>query len=254
MTIRIEREALLTVINTSQSSSINTTKLPTNSHSWNSCNPFIREEDEFVIVDSFPTKQFYSDLVPESTRDDDLASLCTLSTSSVSSCDSSAVERRVTFATQLVTDVWARERTLPQDVSHLYYSAVETQTFRQEYRLEKKLLSELSIDPEAFPANDESLSNLIAATASTKGSSNWRHRISRVCVVYKDRLETFSNPSDAKLNDSFKDTTQPSTSSFSSQLAQRQAQRKNKSTSGNGDVPLDFFDNDSFWSGSLTWY
>ena len=128
MTIRVEREALLTVINTtsSQSSSITSRTRPSTSLSSKPCNPCIRDEDEFVIVD------FYSDFIPGSNGDDDLASLCTLSTSSVSSCDSSSdastVERRVTFASQVVTDVWTRDRTLPEDVSNLYYSALETQT------------------------------------------------------------------------------------------------------------------------------
>ena len=124
MTIRVEREALLTVINTSQSSSIQTRLKATTSLSSKPCNPCIREEDEFVIVDSVPTKEFYNDF-------DDLASLCTLSTSSVSSYDSASdatPERRVTFGTQLVTDVWTRERTLPEDVPSLYYNALETQT------------------------------------------------------------------------------------------------------------------------------
>jgi len=130
MTIRVEREALLTVINTSQSSTRNpaSTTTATTSLSSKPCNPCIRDEDEFVIVDSVPTKEFYSDLIPGSTGDDDLASLCTLSTSSESSCDVSTVERRVTFATQLVSDVWTREKTLPEDVSNLYYSSLETQT------------------------------------------------------------------------------------------------------------------------------
>ena len=126
MTIRVEREALLMVINTSFPSS-------------SSCSQYINDEDEFVIVDSVPTKPlksndfFYSDLIPSSTEDDDLGSLCTLSTtSSVSSYDSSSdistVDRRVSFASQIVTDVWTRERTLPEDVSNLYYSSLETQT------------------------------------------------------------------------------------------------------------------------------
>jgi hypothetical protein len=103
-----------------------------------------------------------------------------------------------------------------------------SQQFRQEYRLEKKLLSELSIDPETFPVDEEDLSNLVAATACTNGAG--RHRISRVCVVYNDKLETFCNPSDS---------IKASTASLCSQ---------------NDDIPSDFFDNDSFWSGSLTWY
>ncbi len=129
MTIRVEREALLTVINTSQSSSINgSLRTTTKSLSSKPCNPCIRDEDEFVIVDSVPTKEFYSDFIRGSTGDDDLASLCTLSTSSTSSSSDASSERRVTFADQLVTDVWTRDRTLPEDVSNLFYSAIETQT------------------------------------------------------------------------------------------------------------------------------
>lgn len=244
MTIRVEREALLTVINTSQSSSIQQQQHPsstTTSLYSKPCNPCIRDEDEFVIVDSVPTKDFYSDFLPGSTGDDDLASLCTLSTSSISSFDeSSSNERRVTFATQLVTDVWTRERTPSKDVSNLYYSAVETQTFRQEYRLEKKLLSELSIDPESFPVDEQDLSNLVAA--STSANHNGRHRISRVCVVYNDKLETFCNPFDSLC---------PSSSS-SSMTASFGSQHEEKNNNDN--IPSDFFDNDSFWSGSLTWY
>mmetsp|Transcript_22005 Transcript_22005/g.48775 ORF Transcript_22005/g.48775 Transcript_22005/m.48775 type:complete len:246 (-) Transcript_22005:719-1456(-) len=245
MTIRVEREALLTVISTSASSLIETT---TTSLYPKSCKPCIRDEDEFVIVDSVPTKHLYSDLILGSTEDDDLASLCTLSTSSVSTCDDSSdistVERKVSFARQVVSEVRTRPRTPPEDISNLYYSGAETQTFRQEYRLEKKLLSELSIDPQSFPGDDEDLSNLVAATTSSasNGSSNGRHRISRVCVVYKDKLETFCNPADVQLN---KVATQQPTAAFSSQRA---------SGGESGDIPSDFFDNDSFWSGSLTWY
>ncbi len=107
-----------------------------------------------------------------------------------------------------------------------------SQQFRQEYRLEKKLLSELSIDPETFPVDEEDLSNLVAATACTNGAG--RHRISRVCVVYNDKLETFCNPSDS---------TRALSPSFG-----------NQSGESGDDIPADFFDNDSFWSGSLTWY
>jgi hypothetical protein len=112
--------------------------------------------------------------------------------------------------------------------------------FRQEYRLEKKLLSELSIDPKTFPADEEDLSSLVAATTST--NTNGRHWISRVCIVYNDKLETFSNPGDFQS----KASTQPLTASFRNQ-------HDDRSKSGD-DIPSDFFDNDSFWSGSLTWY
>lgn len=244
MTIRIEREALLRVISTSPS----TTATPFAS---SSCNPCIRDEDEFVIVDSIPMKPlegndfFYRAL----TEDDDQASLCTLSTSSVSSydssCDISTVGRRVSFASQLVTDVWTREKTLPEDISNLYYSSQQTQTFRQEYRLERKVLNELSMS-ESFPVDDEELSNLmVATTSSTSSSSNSsRHHISRVVVLHNDKLETFFNPSDSHLLPE-KDQIQPLTT-YSLQA--------NSSSSKGDSSSSDFFDNDSFWSGSLTWY
>jgi len=87
--------------------------------------------------------------------------------------------------------------------------------------------------------DDEDLSNLVAAT--TCASNSGRHRISRVCVVYNDKLETFCNPADFESNGA----TQKLATPFSTQ---------NSNCTKNGDIPSDFFDNDSFWSGSLTWY
>ena len=96
--------------------------------------------------------------------------------------------------------------------------------FRQEYRLERKLLTELSVDPDSFPVDNEDLSQFVAATSSC--SSNSRHRISRVVVLHNEKLETFFNPNPLE-------TVSPVTPEPS------------------GD---DFFDNDSFWSGQITWY
>lgn len=243
MTIRVEREALLRVIS----------RAPSAPSSTSSSSLLIKpSDDEFVIVE-IPNKPFkgddffYDDSIPEST-DDDQASLCTVSTdsgSSYSSSTSSTERPRVSFAPDLVTDVWTREKTLPEDVSLLYYSSLETQTFRQEYRLERKVLNELSIDPETFPVNDEELSSLVAATTTpphlSTSCGNSRHRISRVVVVHNDKLETFfNNSADDEsllqqdhhhlplLDDVVVDDASPSSP--------------------------DFFDNDSFWSGSLTWY
>lgn len=93
--------------------------------------------------------------------------------------------------------------------------------FRQEYRLERKLLTELSVDPETFPVENEEFSALVASTASQPTCGY--HRISRVVVLHNDKLETFYSP-DADVN-------------------------KEESPASD-----DFFDNDSFWSGSITWY
>lgn len=92
--------------------------------------------------------------------------------------------------------------------------------FRQEYRFERKVLSDLSIDVDNHCLDSEELSNLVSTTAKCQSPS--RHQISRVVVMHNDKLETFVNPS--ALSES------------------------KESVSG------DFFDNDSFWSGSLTWY
>lgn len=88
--------------------------------------------------------------------------------------------------------------------------------FRQEYRLERKLLQELDVDPETYPVNDEQLSALLG---SSHPQALGRHRISRVVVLHNDKLETFLNPDEVK-----------------------------------SPVGDDFFDSDSFWSGSITWY
>ena len=86
-----------------------------------------------------------------------------------------------------------------------------TQRFRQDYRLERKLLAELDVDPSS---HEGELSGLFAANDLGLG----RHNISRVVVLHNDKIETFG---DTGLSNS---------------------------------VPDDFFDNDSFWSGSITWY
>jgi hypothetical protein len=132
MTIRVEREALLRVISRAPSS---------NQQQQQQQGPLIQQkqqsqDDEFVIVELPEDKLkdgsfFYDDDCIPTDNDDDQASVCSLSTGSYSSSSSSStVDRRVSFAPTLITDVWTREKTLPQDVPSLYYSAQETQTVR----------------------------------------------------------------------------------------------------------------------------
>jgi hypothetical protein len=125
MTIRVEREALLRVISRAPSPPSSSLKRPLIQQP---------EDEEFVVVELPDTKYsfFYDDLIPGST-DDDQASLCSLSTDSVTTSTTSATtladeQRRVSFAPDLVTAVWTREKTLPEDISLLYYSSQETQT------------------------------------------------------------------------------------------------------------------------------
>jgi len=211
MTIKVEREALLRLLNTPPS------------------NPQLQAPishyDEFCMVgmpgalcmDGRPT-----DKLVDSSFDDD--SIITDSTDSLISDSEDDEERRVAFSPTLVTEEWTREYTPREEIANLFYSTEETQRFRQEYRLERRLLTELLIDPEASPADPEELSNLLTKDQS----NNTRHCISRVVVLHNDKLETFFNNQESlPLLPSSKSEQYPSD---------------------------DFFDNDSFWSGSITWY
>ena len=157
------------------------------------------------------------------------------------------------------------------DVSHPLISSLPhtpfQQTniqFRQEYRLERKVLSDLSIDPETFPVDDEELSNLVAATSSTNSSSssniNDRHRISRVVVLHNDKFATFFNPADQLYlpgsNNNNKEEKQQQQPAYSQYQAAESCDNlgSNFDDSDPSSSSEDFFDNDSFWSGSLTWY
>ena len=127
--------------------------------------------------------------------------------------------------------------------------------FRQQYRFERKVINELSIDPEAFP--EEELDNLLAkassnsptSTATTLGSpSASRHHISRVVVLHNDKLETFFNQEEPQDDDS-DDLLASLVSAPSAEPASFGCSPPFPTSSSD-----DFFDSDSFWTGSLTWY
>eukprot|EP00934_Nitzschia_sp_Nitz4_P006079 Nitzschia sp. Nitz4//scaffold5_size260463//145637//146341//NITZ4_000988-RA/size260463-augustus-gene-0.34-mRNA-1//-1//CDS//3329555358//6069//frame0 len=204
MTIKVEREALITALGAS----------PSWETSHCEASPIAGSVEDCYFM-GFPSKPQGLDVasVQLSTCSDE-DSCCTSSTSS-DSCASE--ERRVRFASSIVTDEWTRPFTPREEVSNLYYSTEDTNRFRCEYRLERKVLSELSLDPETCPVDD--ISHLIATTPL--GQTSGRHSISRVVVLHNNQLETFCDQSTLE---------------------------KEQPLSG------DFFDNDSFWSGSLTWY
>merc|ERR1719378_1360705 len=110
-----------------------------------------RKGGDCPIVDAVPdvTKQQFSSSITKQSQTD-RPSLCwTASTSSVTSfdsLDSYSVEddRKVSFSTELVTDVWTRERTLPEDVPKLFYSSSETQEFRRQYHADMERERELA--------------------------------------------------------------------------------------------------------------
>jgi hypothetical protein len=76
---------------------------------------------ELVLNENFvPLRSSQYEMYECESFDDD----CTATT--VSSSDSSLEEKSVTFAEPLVTDVWTRPRTLRKDISKLFYSVDET--------------------------------------------------------------------------------------------------------------------------------
>ena len=116
MTIKVEREALITVL----------TRRPTWPSSLCEATSISTDDDEFVVV-NLPSKSPYLDTErlrcsPYSDED----SVCTLSTSSDSLSSDSSLERRVSFASSLVTDVWTRPFTEREEIPSLFYSTEDT--------------------------------------------------------------------------------------------------------------------------------
>eukprot|EP00956_Cyclotella_meneghiniana_P018233 scaffold30235_cov67-Cyclotella_meneghiniana.AAC.1 len=160
------------------------------------------------------------DLLSLDSDEEDCLSLSSASTAS-SFSHSGGHERRVSFASQLVTEVRFRARTPEADKPLLFYSEKETTRFRQVYRQERKL-------NEASDEGGDHDVHKPVTFASTVEPSCERRRISRVVVEHNDNLETFYD---------FNDLVNPP--------------HQGAGSAGKDDV---FFDNDSFWSGSITWY
>eukprot|EP00547_Thalassionema_nitzschioides_P000536 CAMPEP_0194209668 /NCGR_PEP_ID=MMETSP0156-20130528/7705_1 /TAXON_ID=33649 /ORGANISM="Thalassionema nitzschioides, Strain L26-B" /LENGTH=188 /DNA_ID=CAMNT_0038936869 /DNA_START=49 /DNA_END=612 /DNA_ORIENTATION=+ len=162
---------------------------------------------EYVLVSSpkeSSSGPFVQSLRLSTSFEDDCCSL-----TSTTCSDDELESKRVTFSeddeVHIVKKVYPKET-----LSEHFYSYEDTQRFRQDYRLERKLLAELDVDS---TNHDDKLSDLFAATTEQA-----KHHISHVVVLHNDRIETFCDP-------------------------KQQAP-----------VNLDdFFDNDSFWSGSITW-
>eukprot|EP00538_Stauroneis_constricta_P005045 CAMPEP_0119571026 /NCGR_PEP_ID=MMETSP1352-20130426/43913_1 /TAXON_ID=265584 /ORGANISM="Stauroneis constricta, Strain CCMP1120" /LENGTH=234 /DNA_ID=CAMNT_0007620703 /DNA_START=715 /DNA_END=1416 /DNA_ORIENTATION=- len=234
MMIKVEQDALLRVLSRAPSSQ-------QGSSSYESPIP----DEEFVIVDIpkslEPIAEDRSRLQqharkPHPNDDDDEPSVCTLSTDSLSTdSESISSSRRVSFAAALVTEEWTRPWTAREDVPLLYYSTEETTRFRQEYRMERKVLSELSIDPQNSDIETDELTGLFTGSPASKAG---RHHISRVVVLHNDKIETFFNPEPEQA------VAPPPTAASAASIF---------SAPASSDQNVDFFDNDSFWSGSLTW-
>jgi hypothetical protein len=119
--------------------------------------------------------------------------------------------------------------------------------FRQEYRLERKLLNDLSIDPvsseDLLSSLTSTLSPSVASPCSSALVPTPRHRISRVVVLHNDKLETFSD------DDNDDDENEEEDSEPCGRISPLDGGDDTSSA-----LSANFFDNDSFWSGSITWY
>ncbi|KAL7477151.1 hypothetical protein ACHAW6_002964 [Cyclotella cf. meneghiniana] len=164
------------------------------------------------------------DLLSLDSDEEDCLSLS--SCSSASSCSRGGHERRVSFATPLVTEVNFRARTPESDKPLLFYSEKETSRFRQLYRQERKSMEVFEEEGGLQIVTPNPTNQEVDGESSAAVEPSGRRRISRVVVEHNDNLETFYDFSD-----------------LSNSIDMGEA-------SGN-DV---FFDNDSFWSGSITWY
>ncbi|KAL9183831.1 hypothetical protein ACHAXT_004687 [Thalassiosira profunda] len=233
MTITIEREALVRVLDADSS------ELPC--HHYPPLKPpspggLRRAAAEppsrppSVPVSRTADDDFCPDL--QSLSDEDCISLS--SYGSDASSRGSIIGRRVSFAEPLVTEVKTRPRTKTRDKQVLFYSQSETDRFRQLYREEREPLAPVnSGSPKPLLGRAGSAftpvqsSNVQPDSESTDkeppSAETSRRLISRVVVEHQDSFETFYD--------------------------------LNAALPGGGASEEFFdFDNDTFWSGSIRWY
>lgn len=132
-------------------------------------------------------------------------------------------ENRVRFKEQLVDRVWLRPYTEEEDIGKLFYSSDETQAFRQDYKLERRLLAVAAAEDDDKSIHRVTVNNNSKSVGC--GVLTRKRPIAMVVVKHNDTLEAFHE----------EPFYQP---------AQKYHQFSNENHS---------FDNDSFWNGSLTW-
>jgi len=246
MTIRIEREAILKVIGVPHS--------PKHVVSSTCLSSISEPADDVVLLSQcgssreiwFGDDRIEKIVCTESSEDfpislkevdDDTCttvSSCTESTE-VSSTSSTSRGSSVSFCSPLVTAVKTRPRTRDEDVSCLYYSCEEIQSFRQAYREERKA-DEATTSKNSNPCNNNS--NRFLDNEKNIPTIPG-HRISRVVVKHNNKHEMFIDEELSKLLDIDPSKLQP-LNTFNGEEVKTASD--------------DFFDNDNFWSGQITWY
>ena len=232
MTIKIERDAVLYILSREPSTEPSPSSLLDDDDA--EIVVYCSKEEAPVLIPpssprpSFDDDDFFQPSSPCSTLDlvdSDVGDWCSFH-------EPEKVRRRVTFCPHLVSEVWTRPRTRPQDLRKLFYTYEETQAFRQEYRREREILE--SEEHTHLPATSPNSTNHDTASTWQEGAGPAkRHRISRVVVHHHDTLETFFHTGDNA-------TVKRETPALPAPSVM--------------DKSDNFFDVDSFWSGSITWY
>lgn len=140
--------------------------------------------------------------------------------------------------------------------SHIYFNLspiIPYFSFRQEYRLERRRAAELAAsENESKDEHDNLGSSSRSGWSSSSAKDNCatapslgRHRISRVVIMHKNTMETFFDQGHKANGNS--GSTSSSKSNPVPPIATVAPVPKTAASE-------DFFDNDSFWSGQITWY
>jgi len=139
-------------------------------------------------------------LQPSTSYDDEYYSLASTSYSSSTTYDSSKDDerktRRVAFSNE--DEVHLVQRLYPREsLNEHFYSYKDEQRFREEYRLERRLLAELHIDHSSYEGEMQDLSHAINLS---------KHKISHVTILHNGKIETFCHPKQQSGVDNFFDS------------------------------------------------
>lgn len=200
---------------------------------------FVEWKDDYVMEDDHESilsssvgpalvgRRFFVENLPVHSQlckeaEDEVPSLCASSVSS--SFDESsdvATPRCVRFLDPLVSEVRYRPRTLPEDCEALFYTSDETRQFRRDYQMEK---------------NQEHFGYL-SAEQEQQDQTPKSYDISRVVIMANNSTIQYEN------------------NPWNNKYCNKVSESKNVcAPSASSDSEEIFFDNDSFWTGSITWY
>eukprot|EP00565_Helicotheca_tamesis_P001442 CAMPEP_0185733502 /NCGR_PEP_ID=MMETSP1171-20130828/19706_1 /TAXON_ID=374046 /ORGANISM="Helicotheca tamensis, Strain CCMP826" /LENGTH=220 /DNA_ID=CAMNT_0028403257 /DNA_START=44 /DNA_END=706 /DNA_ORIENTATION=+ len=220
MTIKIENEALFCISNSAQQSKQlsgsrpASPKSPSGEEDSSDCILYFPNYDANLSEYSVPPGAIELD-------DDELTTASSCSSFSTSCSSEASGRRRVSWCSHAVSEVRTRPRTPPQEARNLFYSSEETEEFRRQYRRERELEAERKRE---------------TASQSSPEPPRRRH-ISRVVVLHNDSEETYFSEDRSVEGPNYYIPTD-----------------NNNSLSDINKKDEAFFDNDNFWSGSITWY